>query len=331
MFIKLKGKDLMIAQVYVDDIVFGSTAESLKNEFIKFMEVEFVMSMISQLNNYFLGLQDKQLADSFFLSQTKYAQNMVEKFGLRDSKGVRTPLGQQDKLSKDDDGKTVDQKLYKSIIGSLLYLTVSRPDISFSVGVCARFQSTPKESHLKAAKRILKYVKGIEELGLWYSNRSDLDLIGFTDSDWAGCYDDRKSTTIGCFYIGDNIVSWSSKKQNSIALSTAEAEYIAAGSCCAQLLWIRQMLHDYGIGHDSFTLFCDNTSAINISKNPVQHGRTKHIDIRYHFIRDLVENEVCDLKHIGTNDQKADILTKALHADRFEKLQRDLGICSRSP
>ncbi|XP_051134932.1 secreted RxLR effector protein 161-like [Andrographis paniculata] len=217
---------------------------------------------------------------------------MIEKFGLRDSKVFRTPLGQQDKLSKDDDGKIVDQKLYRSIIGSLLYLTASRPDISFSVGICARFHSAPKESHLKAAKRILIYVKGTAELGLWYSNRSSLDLIGFTDSDWAGCCDDRKSTTGGCFYIGDNIVSWSSKKQNSIALSTAEAEYIAAGSCCAQLLWIRQMLHDYGIVQDSFTLFCDNTSAINIFKNPVQHGRTKHINIRYHFIRDLVENGV---------------------------------------
>ncbi|XP_051137542.1 uncharacterized mitochondrial protein AtMg00810-like [Andrographis paniculata] len=241
MLIKLKGKYLMIAQVYVDDIVFYSTAESLKNEFVKFMEAEFEMSMIGQLN-YFLGLHVKQLANGVFLSQKKYAQNMVEKFGLRDSKRVRTPLGQQDKLSK---------------------MMMER-----HVGVCARFQSTPKESHLKAAKRILRYVKGTAELGLWYLNRSGLDLIGFTYSDWADCCDDRKSTTSGCFYIGDNIVNWCSKKQNSISLSTAEAEYIAAGSCCAQLLWIRQMLHDYGIGQDSLTLFCDNTSAINISKNP---------------------------------------------------------------
>ncbi|XP_051127606.1 uncharacterized mitochondrial protein AtMg00810-like [Andrographis paniculata] len=317
----------MIAQVYVDDIVFGSTAKKLKDEFVEFMHSEFEMSMIGELT-YFLGLQIKQCPDGIFLNQTKYAKNMVEKFGMKSSKTVRTPLGQQDKLSKDAEGKDVDQKLYRSIIGSLLYLTASRPDITFCVGVCARFQSAPKESHLKAAKRILRYINGTSELGLWYSKRSSLDLIGFTDSDWAGCCDDRKSTTGGCFYIGENLISWSSKKQSSIALSTAEAEYVAAGSCCAQLLWIKQMLKDYGIEKESFVLWCDNTSAISISKNPVQHGRTKHIEIRYHFIRTLMEAEVCKLQHIGTNFQKADIFTKALDSERFEKLRRELGMCS---
>ncbi|XP_051126558.1 uncharacterized mitochondrial protein AtMg00810-like [Andrographis paniculata] len=160
----------MVAQVYVDDIVFGSTAKKLKDEFVEFMHSEFEMSMIGELT-YFLGLQIKQCADGIFLNQTKYAMNMVEKFGMKSSKIVRTPLGQHDKLSKDAEGKNVDQKLYRSIIG------------------------TSKESHLKAAKRILRYINGTSELGLWYSKRSSLDLIGFTDSDWAGCCDDRKCMT----------------------------------------------------------------------------------------------------------------------------------------
>ncbi|CAL2233202.1 unnamed protein product [Prunus armeniaca] len=169
------------------------------------------------------------------------------------------------------------------MIGSLLYLTASRPDISFSVGVCARFQANPKESHLNAVKRIIKYVSGTPTLG-------------YTDADWAGNVDDRKSTSGGCFYVGNNLVSWHSKKQACVSLSTAEAEYIAAGSCCTQLLWMKQMMSDYGIQQGTSTLFCDNLSAINISKNPVQHSRTKHIDIRHHFIRELVEEKVISLE-----------------------------------
>ncbi|KAL5539417.1 hypothetical protein UlMin_045368 [Ulmus minor] len=166
------------------------------------------------------------------------------------------------------------------MIGSLLYLTASRPDLCYSVGVCARFQSDPKESHLQAVKRIIRYVNGTLDYGLWYSMDTTTDLVGYSDADWAGTIDDRKSTSGGCFYLGNNLVSWFSKKQNSISLSTAEAEYIAAASASTQLLWMKQMLEDYGIKQGMLTLYCDNTSAINISKNPVQHSMTKHIQIR---------------------------------------------------
>ena len=149
----------------------------------------------------------------------------------------------------------------------------------------------------------------------------------FSDADWAGNTDDRKSTSGGCFYLGNNLVSWHSKKQNSISLSTAEAEYIAAGSCCAQLLWMKQMLKDYEFDLDTLTVFCDNTSAINISKNLVQHSRTKHIDIRHHFIRELVENITLVLEYIETEKQIADIFTKALDSVRFDSLRKSLGVC----
>ena len=186
------------------------------------------------------------------------------------------------------------------MIGCLLYLTASRPDIAFSVGVCFRFQSNPKVSHLNVVKRIIKYVNGTCDYGLFYSKESNLSLTGFSDSNSAGNADDRKNTTGGCFYVVANLVAWMSKKQNFMFLSTAEAEYIAARSYCSQLLWMKKVLTDYGISQDTMIVYCDNPSAIDISKNPVQYSKTKHIEIKYHFIRDLIERKIVCLEYIPT-------------------------------
>jgi hypothetical protein len=181
------------------------------------------------------------------------------------------------------------------MIGSLLYLTASRPDIAFSVGVCARFQANPKESHLTAVKHIIRHVNDTLPYGIWYSRETNLMVAGYSDADWAGNADDRKSTSGGCFNVGNNLVAWMSKKQASISLSTVEAEYIVAGNCCTQLLWMKTLLGDYGLSQDTMIINCDNTSAIKISKNLVQHSQTKHIDIRHHFLCDLVESDVVSL------------------------------------
>ena len=196
----------------------------------------------------------------------------------------------------------------------------------FSVCMCARFQSAPKESHLLAVKRILRYLSGSIEIGLWYSRESSYELIAYSDADFAGCKLDRKSTSGTCQFLGVNLISWSSKKQNSVALSTAEAEYIAAGSCCAQILWIKQQLEDFGIKLTKTPIRCDNTSAINLTKNPVQHSRSKHIEIRHHFIRDHVQNSNVILDFVCTNDQLADVFTKPLSEDRFCLIRRELGV-----
>ena len=161
------------------------------------------------------------------------------------------------------------------MIGSPLYLTASRPDLCYSVGVCTRFQANPKESHLSAVKRIIKYVSGTSDYGIWYSFDNNPSLVGFCDADWAGNAEDQKSTSGGCFFLGNNLVSCFSKKQNLISLSTAEAKYITVSSSCTQLLWMKQMLEDYGVQQGFLTLYYDNMSAISISKNPVQHSRTK--------------------------------------------------------
>jgi hypothetical protein len=203
------------------------------------------MSMIGELN-YFVGLQVKQTSKGIFISQSKYAKDLVKRFGLDGKSHAWTPMSTSVKISSDLVGKSVDPSLYKSMIGSLLYLTASRPDIAFSVGVCARFQANPKESHLTAVKRIIRYVNDTLLYGIWYSRETNLIVAGYSDADWAGNVDDRKRTLGGSFYVGNNLVAWMSKKQASISPSTAKAEYIVAGSCCTQLLWMKTLLGDYG-------------------------------------------------------------------------------------
>lgn len=185
---------------------------------------------------FFLELQVKQTPQGVFLSQTKFAKDLVSKFVLQESKPNETPISTSDKITKDSRGADIDPTYYRSIIGSLLYLTTSRPDISFSVGTCARYQAAPKESHIKATKRIIQYVHGTSNFGLWYSYDTITEIVKYSNADWAGDVEDRKNTSGGYFYIGNSLVFWHSKKQNSISLSITEAEYITARSACTQLL-----------------------------------------------------------------------------------------------
>jgi hypothetical protein len=285
LFTKIIAKDLFVCQIYVDDIIFGSTNKSTCEEFSRIMIQKFEMSMMGELK-YFLGFQVKQLQDGTFISQTKYTQDILNKFGMKDVKPIKTPMATNGHLDLDMGGKSVDQKVYQSMIGSLLYLCASRPDIMISVCMCARFQADPKEVHLRVVKRIMRYLVYTPKFRLWYPKGSTFVLIGYSDVDWVGCKIDRKSTSGTCQFLGRSLVSWASKQQNSVALSTAEAEYIAAGHCCVQLLWMRQTLRDYSYTLSKVPLLCDNESAIRMADNPIEHSRTKHIDIRYHFLRD---------------------------------------------
>ena len=234
-------------------------------------------------------------------------------------------------MDLDEEGKPIEEHKYRKLIGSLLYLTASRPDITFAVGVCARFQSKPKQSHYLMALKIIKYLRGTVNAGLWYSREGELALRGYSDADYAGCKIDRKSTSGTCQFLGDRLVSWFSKKQTSIATSTAEAEYMAAGSCCAQILWMKQQLSDYDVKAKETPIFCDNTSAIAITQNPVLHSRTKHIDVRFHFIRDHVEKKNVTIEYVCTEKQLADIFTKPLNEARFIQLKTELGMIEIEP
>ncbi|WJZ81440.1 hypothetical protein VitviT2T_001283 [Vitis vinifera] len=327
LFIKTKESDMLLVQIYVDDIIFGATNVSLCEEFSKCMHSEFEMSMMGELN-FFLRLQIKQLKEGTFINQAKYIRDLLKRFNMEEAKTMKTLMSSSIKLDKDEKGKSIDSTMYRGMIGSLLYLTASRPDIMYSVCLCAKFQSCPKESHLSVVKRILRYLKGTMNIGLLYPKGDNFELIGYSDADFAGCKVERKSTSDTCHFLGHSLVSWHSKKQNSVALSTAEAEYIAAGLCCAQILWMKQTFNDFNLSFEHVPIKCDNSSAINISKNLVQHSRTKHIEIRHHFLKDHAQKGDITLEFVSTKDQLADIFTKPLSEEQFVDIRRQLGVIS---
>ncbi|GJW69212.1 putative ribonuclease H-like domain-containing protein [Tanacetum coccineum] len=319
LFIKRQKGDILLVQVYVDDIIFGSTNKELCTGFEKLMKDKFQISSMGE-PNLFLGLQVQQKHDGIFISQDKYVDEILKKFNYNDVKSSTTPVDLEKPLVKDGDADDVDVHLYRSMIGSLMYLIASRPDIMFAVCACARFQVNPKTSHLTAVKRIFKYLKGKPKLGLWYSRDSPFELVAYTDSDYAGATQDRKSTTGGCQFLGNSLISWQCKKQTVVATSTNEAEYVAAASYCGQVLWIQNQLLDYGYNFMNTMIHIDNTSTICIIENPVQHSKTKHIEIRHHFIRDCNTKKLIQMVKIDTEYNVADLLTKGFNAGRFQYL-----------
>ncbi|GJU91626.1 putative ribonuclease H-like domain-containing protein [Tanacetum coccineum] len=298
LFIKKDKKDIMLVQVYVDDIIFGSTRKSWCDEFEALMKGRFQMSSMGELI-FFLGLQVKQTTDGIFISQDKYVADMLKKFDLASVKTAITPMETKMALTKDEEADEVDVHLYRSMIGSLMYLTAFRPDIMFVVCACSRFLVTPKISHLNAVKRIFKYLKGKPNLGLWYPRESSFDLEAYSDSDYAGANLDMKSTT--------------------------EAEYVVAASCYGQVLWIENQMLDYGFNFMNTKIHIDNESTICIVKNPVYHSKTKHIEIRHHFIRDSYEKKLIRVEKIHTDFNVADLLTKAFDGPRFNFLVVNIG------
>ncbi|GKC07260.1 retrovirus-related pol polyprotein from transposon TNT 1-94, partial [Tanacetum coccineum] len=324
------GEDILLVQIYVDDIIFGSTNPKYSKRFEKLMHSRFEMSLMGEMK-FFLGLQIHQSPKGIFINQAKYALEILKKHNMDNCHSIGTPLATKPKLDVDLSGEPVDQSDYRSKIGSLMYLTSSRPDLVQAVCYCARYQARPTQKHLKEVKRIFKYLKGTINMGLWYPKDSGFELTAFSDADHAGCLDTRKSTSGGIQFLGDKLVSWMSKKQNCTAMSSAEAEYVALSASCAQVMWMRTQLQDYGFNYNKIPLYCDSQSAIAISCNPVQHSRTKHIHTRYHFIKEQVENGIIELYFVRTEYQLADMFTKALPEDRFKYLVRRIGMRCLTP
>ncbi|GJU15596.1 retrovirus-related pol polyprotein from transposon TNT 1-94 [Tanacetum coccineum] len=330
LFIQKTGKYTLHVQIYVDDIIFDSTDPKDCDHFSNEMSSKFQMSMMGQIS-FFLGLQISQNPRGIFINQSKYANEILKKFDLHKSDPVDTPMVERTKLDEDLSGIPVDQTQYRSMIGSLMYLTASRPDLVFAVCMCARYQSKPTKKHLEAVKRVFRYLQGSINMGLWYPKDTAMALTAYADADHAGCQDTRRSTSGSAQFLGDKLVSWSSKKQTSTSISSTEAEYIAMSGCCAQILWMRSQLSDYGFAYNHIPLYCDNKSAIALCCNNVQHSRSKHIDIRHHFIREQVEKGVVELYFVRTEYQLADIFTKALPRERFEFILPRLGMKSMKP
>ncbi|GKC60845.1 putative ribonuclease H-like domain-containing protein [Tanacetum coccineum] len=301
-----------------------STKKSLCTKFESLMHKKFQMSSMGL--TFFLGLQVKQKDDGIFISQDKYVADILKKFDSVTVKTASTLIDTKKALLKDEEVEDVDVHLYRSMIGSLMYLTASRPDIMFVVCACARFQVTPKVSHLHAVKRIFRYLKGQPKLGVWYPRDSPFDLEAFSDSDYAGASLDRKSTTGGCQFLGKRLISWQCKKQTIVANSTTEAEYVAAANCCGQVLWIQNQMLDYGFNFMNTKIYIDNESSICIVKNLVFHSKTKHIEIRHHFIRDSYEKKPIQVIKIHTDQNVADLLIKAFDVGRFQYLTASIGM-----
>ena len=309
----------------MDDIIFGATKEKMCEEFFNLMQSEFEMSMIGEIG-FFLGLQIKQHPNEIFISQEKYVKDTLKKYKMNEAKIMITLMHPSSSLDKDESGKSISETEYRGIIGSLLYLTASRPNIVFVVGLCARFQTCAKKTHLTAVKRIFRYIVGTTDLGLWYIKGYNFDLVAYCDVDYAGDKVERKSTSGSCQFLGQALIGWSCRKQNTIALSTTEVEYVYAASCCSQILGIRNQLEDYSLRYTSVPILYDNTSAIKISKNPIQYSRSKHIEIKHHFIRDHFHKKDIALSFVDTSNQLADIFTKPLVEDRFHFIKEKLLI-----
>lgn len=322
-----EGKMLFVC-LYVDDLIYTGSDGVMFENFKRSMMLEFDMSDLGRLH-YFLGIEVVQSADGIFISQKKYVREILDRFQMSNCNSVTTPSDAGLKLTKDQDGKKVDSTLFKQIVGSLMYLTATRPDIMHSVSVISRYMENPTELHLLAAKRTLRYLKGTTNFGVFYKKGEKSELAGFTDSDYAGDLDDRKSTSGYVFMLSSGAVSWSTKKQPIVTLSTTEAEFVAATSCASQAIWLRNILAELNFKQQKGTIiYCDNSSAIKLSKNPVLHGRSKHIDVKFHFLRDLSREGVIQMIYCRSEDQFADIFTKSLKAAPFVKLRKLLGVCT---
>jgi hypothetical protein len=321
----IRGEDTLILILYVDDL-FITGAEHLIAECKRGLASEFEMSDIG-LMHYFLGMEVWQEEGHIFLGQGKYVADILSRFQMEDCRPMSTPMVTNWKKLSASDSQLVDATGYRQLIGSLMYLVNTRPDICFAVNTLSQYMVEPRSVHWIGAKHVLRYIAGSVDYGLDYVRGDGVSLVGYTDSDWAGCAIDRKSTSGCCFGLGSGLVSWYSRKQKSVALSSAEAEYMAASQASCEAIWLRKLLVGlFGQELPPTVIHCDNQSCIKLSENPVFHDRSKHIEIRYHFIRDWVQRGAVQLQYIPTDEQVADILTKALPRGKHVYFRDKMGL-----
>ena len=276
--------------------------------------------------HHFLGINVTRSSAGMFLSQRQYLSDLIDRAGMTDCHIARTPVDTGNKL--DSSGNPVsDPVFYRSLAGALQYATLTRPDIAYAVQQACLFMHDPRDPHLALVKRIIRYLKGTLHLGLHINTSSPTSLIAYSDADWAGCPETRRSTSGFCVYLGDNLISWSSKRQHTVSRSSAEAEYRAVAHVVAESVWLRQLLLELQRPISKATIvFCDNISAVYMSANPVQHRRTKHIEIDLHFVREKVQLGEVKVLHVPTQSQYADIFTKGLPTAIFSEFRSSLTI-----
>ena len=330
-FICHTSTSITLILLYVDDMIITSDDIAGIRDLQKFLSQHFEMKDFSTLS-YFLGLDITFSFDGYYLSQAKYASNLLFKASLTDSKIVSTPLKLNGKLNATDGELLPDATLYRQLVGSLIYLTITRPDLTYVVHLISQFMSAPRSTHYAAVLHILRYIKGTLFHGLHFSAQFSLELCAYADADWAGNPIDRRSTTSYCFLQGSSLISWHNKKQSVVACSSIETEYRVLADVTSELLWLRWLLIDMGAPQTTSTLIhCDNCSAIHIAHNDVFHECTKHIEIDCHFIRHHLQQSALQLLSISFEDQLADVFTKSHLSGRLCDLVSKLKMTSLPP
>lgn len=330
-YVKMMNQvDVLIICLYVDDLLITGTSLSGIEELKTSLKQEFEMSDLGTLT-YFLGIEFVHTERGVLMHQKKYISEVLKRFNMQNCNSAETPAEINLKLDKGEGEPAADDTVFRQIVGSLRFICHTRPEISYAVGLVSRFMSNPRQSHLMAAKRVLRYLKGTQGYGVLFPHQeregTGLQLVAYSDSDWCGDLLDRRSTMGYVFLICGAPVSWCSKKESVVALSTCEAEYIAACSAACQAVWLSTLLRDLKVAiGETVELQVDNKSAIDLAKNPVSHGRSKHIETKFHFIREQVSKGKIKLKHCGTDLMIADIMTKALKIERFQKLRDMLNV-----
>ncbi len=317
--------------MYIDDIVLLARMTTELTELKQKLAASFKVKDLGRLN-YLLGVKINYLSNGIFLNQKAYIEAMLARFNMESANPVETPNDCNVILVANDGySQTVDRGHYQQLVGSLLYAAVAtRPDVAYAVSTCCRFTSDPTVAHLTAAKRVLRYLRGTADYGLlyvWPETPGKNDLIGYSDADWAGDRDSRRSTTGHLFLFSGAAISWLSQRQPVVALSSTEAEYVALSSAAQQAIWLRRLLTELGVNTSLPTPICeDNQGAICLATNPVAHKKSKHIQIRHHYIRECVADKSVELHYVPTADMVADLLTKALPKPAFQRLRKRLGI-----
>ncbi|GAU19342.1 hypothetical protein TSUD_336290 [Trifolium subterraneum] len=315
--------------IYVDDILITGSAPHVIQDLIHKLNVHFALKQLGQLD-YFLGIEVHSLSTgALLLTQTKYIRDLLCKAKMENSNPIGSPMVSTCRLSKIGTDVFSDATLYRSVVGALQYVTLTRPDIAFSVNKACQFMARPLDSHWKAVKRILRYLKGTLHYGLCISpslTGPPFSLRAYSDADWATDQDDRRSTSGSCIYFGPNLVSWSSKKQQLVARSSTEAEYRSMANTTADLLWIQSLLQELQVPFHTPTLLCDNLSAVALSHNPVLHSRTKHMELDIHFVRERVISKQLHVLHVPAMDQLADPLTKPLSPSNYGVIRTKLKV-----
>jgi histone deacetylase 1/2 len=324
----------MYVLVYVDDILLTGSSSTILHDLIAKLNSQFALKHMGR-PDYFLGIEVQYLpSGNLLLTQSKYIRDLLSRANMAEAKGLTTPMVSNLKLSKFGTDELPDAHEYRSIVGALQYVTLTRPELAFCVNKVCQFLSRPLISHWQAVKRILRYLLHTCSHGLLLQPSqavSKFSIRAYSDSDWASDMDDRRSTSGSCVYFGPNLVSWSAKKQTLVARSSAEAEYRALAHTTSELLWIQSLLRDLHIPIHTPVLLCDNISAVLIAHNPVLHARTKHLELDIHFVREKVVAKELSISHVPGVDQIADALTKPLPSARFLTLRDKLKVFSFHP